>query len=72
LCRCLSIGGERASYQRNAFRFFFFDILQGYKCSSAPAPKYTLCVVFFSRAAGIRSLPDTARLRSINTWLLSF
>src|SRR5258708_39692840 len=23
LCRCLSIGGERASYQRNAFRFFF-------------------------------------------------
>src|SRR5271167_809871 len=37
---------------------------------SAPAPKCTLCVVWC--AAGIRSLPDRASLRSISTWLLSF
>jgi len=48
-------------------RLSLFDYLLGI---SARAPKCTLCVV--SCAAGIRSLPDQAPLRSINTWLLKF
>ena len=51
-------------------RFFFFDILQGYKCSSAEMHALRRLVVWC--AAAIRSLPDTAPLRSISTWLLSF
>jgi hypothetical protein len=76
-CSCARVQTMNSCWPRATFcdlgppsRWRRFSFSTSCKGISAPAPKCTLCVV--SCAAGIRSLPDTAPMRSINTWLLRF